>query len=247
MIHSLLEQIGISPVATTIYLASLKLGEATISEIARAVHLPRSSVKRHIDALVKRGLLNFFVLKKHKVIAAETPEKVRQMLNDKISNLDKVLQKLSRVRHSEKYHPRVFVYEGVSEIKKIYNDILAEQRPIDAITSPDDTYKVLGRFFDDFIQSRMIKKIPLRLLAPVDFKAIKFKRDDDKFLRKTKLLKQKMFSHIASYIYGNKVAIISLRDPGVSGVIIDDPIIADALRASFEMMWNCECSTLNKT
>lgn len=242
MIHHILEQFGIGTAATTVYLASLKLGEATISEVARATHLPRSSVKRQIDLLIEKGFLNFFVQGKHKIIIAEPPEKIRQTLEDKIGNLNKALSALPKNSYHNKYHPRVFFYEGLSEIKKIYRDILAEQRPIDAITSPDDAYKILGSFFDIFIQERLLKKIPMRLLAPTSPQAIKFKESDDKFLRKTRLLGPNVPSHIASYIYGNKVAIISLRDPNASGIVIDDPIVANAQKVLFGLLWDCKCS-----
>lgn len=237
MIHHLLEQFGFSAAATTVYLASLKLGEATISEVAKVTHLPRSSVKRCIDLLIEKGFLNFFIQGKHKIIVAEPPDKIGRMLDSRVSDLKKTILTLQENSHPTKYHPRVFVYEGIPEIKKIYKDILTEQRPIDAITSVDDTYKVLGAFFDTFIQERLLKKIPMRLLAPISPQAVKFKESDDKFLRKTRLLEPNVPSHIASYIYGNKVAIISLRDPGASGIVIDDPIIADAQKEYFELLW----------
>lgn len=238
MIHRLLEQFGVSAAATTVYLASLKLGDTTISELARITRLPRSSVKRQVDFLTKKGFLNFFVQGKHKVIVAESPDKIGQMLENEIVDFRKIIPTLPKSSHHNKYHPRVFFYEGVSEIKKIYKDILAEQRPIDAITSPDDAYKVLGDFFDTFIQERLLKKIPIRVLAPTGSQAIKFKENDDKFLRKTKLLGPNVPSHIASYIYGNKVAIVSLRDPDATGIVIDDPIVANTQKVLFELIWN---------
>lgn len=237
MTHNILELLGISNAATAVYLAILNLREATISKLARTTRLPRSSVKRHANLLFEKGLVNFFVQGKHKIIVAEPPDKISHMLDSRVNDLKKTILTLQQNSQPAKYHPRVFVYESIPEIKRIYEDILAEQRPIDAITSVDDTYKVLGAFFDSFIQARLFKKIPMRLLAPISPQAIKFKESDDKFLRKTRLLEPNVPSHIASYIYGNKVAIISLRDPNANGIIIDDPLIADAQKEYFELLW----------
>jgi len=241
--HNILESFGIPNNVTAVYLAVLNLREATTSELARNTNLPRSSVKRHINLLFERGLVNFFVQGKHKVIVAEQPDKVSNMLESSVDDFKKTILAIQKKSSSTKYHPRVFFYEGASEIKKIYKDMLIEQRPIDAITSVDDTYRVLGNFFNTFIQTRLSKRMPLRLLTPVTSQALKFKEDDDKFLRKTRFLDPKTLSHIASYIYGNKVAIISLRDPNASGIIVDDPIVADAQRVFFELIWNYKCST----
>lgn len=239
MIHPIFEFFGIAAGATAVYLTTLKLGEASISRIARAARIPRSTAKRYIDQLLEKGLLRFFIKKKHHLFVATPPDRIRQIFEERIADFSAAIPNLKKLIRETSPQSQLRFYEGINGLKIIYDDILAEQKRIDAITSPEDTFAVLGsKFTERFIERRIEKKIPMRLITPNTPQARQFRETDSQSFRITHFLASNLPFHTATYIYGDKVAIIALRSSDPNGVIIRDPLIAQAQRAMFEILWN---------
>ncbi|OGY99747.1 MAG: hypothetical protein A2945_01990 [Candidatus Liptonbacteria bacterium RIFCSPLOWO2_01_FULL_52_25] len=238
MIHPILEFFGIATGAATIYIAALNLGGGSVSDIVRKTRMPRSSVKRHVEELLKKGLLRFFIQKKHRVIVATPPERIRQIFEERVADFSSAIPKLKQLAREKTPHLGIRFYEDLTGVRAVYDSILAEQKPIDAITSPEDTLAVLGDFTERFVKRRIEKKIPMRLLTPNTPHARQFREADSRSFRTTQFLPPNFPFHTATYIYGDKVAIIALRNASPNGVIIHDPLIAQAQRAMFELLWN---------
>lgn len=220
------------------YLTALKSGEASLSDIARITRVPRSTVMRIAENLNTRGFLDFFVKKRRRVVVAKKPEYIRKLLDDQLVDFSSAIPRLNKITRRDMIQAtRVRFYSGAKEIAAIFNDMLKEQREIAAITSPGDTQKILGNFLDKFVKRRIEKKIPIRLLATDSALARAFVESDNKSFRRTQILSSDLQLHTATYIYGNKVAIISLRDSSPSGILIEDSIVAQAQHTLFEILW----------
>lgn len=74
--QKVIEQLGYTAREARVYLATLTLGEAHISDIAAKVKLPRTSVQMIAEKLHKRGLMNFYVMRRYKYWVAENPERL---------------------------------------------------------------------------------------------------------------------------------------------------------------------------
>lgn len=100
--QKVIEQLGYTPKEAKIYLASLALGEAHISDIAAKVKMPRSSVQLVVDKLHEDGLMNFYVMRRYKYWVAEKPEQLLKNLKKREEVIKGALPKLSAIRHTTK-------------------------------------------------------------------------------------------------------------------------------------------------
>lgn len=114
--QKVLEQLGYTRDEAKVYLSSLELGESHVSDIARKLRRPLSSVQVIIDRLHKDGLLNFYVRKRYKYWVAEQPSRLIVRLQERMDSIKAVLPQLEQARLRTADKPRVKVFEGVDEI-----------------------------------------------------------------------------------------------------------------------------------
>ena len=100
--QKVIEQLGYSPKEAKVYLASLSLGEAHISDIADKAKIPRSTAQVIVDRLQKDGLMNFYVMRRYKYWVAEKPERLLDMLKQREAIIETALPKLVAIRQESK-------------------------------------------------------------------------------------------------------------------------------------------------
>jgi PAS domain S-box-containing protein len=96
--QKVIEQLGYTPREAKVYLASLRLGEAHISDIAQKVQLPRTSAQVIVDKLHADGLMNFYIMRRYKYWVAENPERLLTNLKKREENIEAALPALAEMR-----------------------------------------------------------------------------------------------------------------------------------------------------
>ncbi len=237
-LRSIIEQLGYSPNEVTVYLAALELGGSTATEIAEKAKLPRTSVNLIIAALHKKGLMNSFLLRRRKIWAGENPERLLITLRESEAALKLVLPELQSLRHDTGVKPTVRTYAGASEIRQILNDIIETKHNFSAIVSWDDWTETLGgSYAQDFIESRFRHHLRIRLITPRTPTSITLKKKDAQEMRITQFLPDAVVIKNSNFIYGNKVAIISLNKKRPVGIVIEDQDIRHTMEILFESLW----------
>jgi HTH-type transcriptional regulator, sugar sensing transcriptional regulator len=232
-----LENMGLTKAEIETYLASLELGECTISDMAKAVHLPRSSCYNTLEHLIALGLINVLKVGSRKVYKAGDPEKLLVILRERENAIKEVVPRL-KLRygiHSRK--PGLYFYDGKESIRAIFDDILEKQYPLYAITSINDALDVLGEDFRDFMEKRHKKQLRVKLLTSQSEEGRQLKKKDDLEFRQTKFLPSSFSFATANFIYGDRMAIISTKAKNPFGLIMEDPDIAQTYRDLFEIIW----------
>ncbi len=97
-IQKVIEQLGYSAKEAKVYLATLALGEAHITDIAEKVKMPRSSTQVIADKLLADGLLTFYVMRRYKYWVAENPEHLLRSLEKREKIVRKALPKLTALK-----------------------------------------------------------------------------------------------------------------------------------------------------
>jgi len=126
--QKIIEQLGYSDKEAKVYLASLSLGEAHVSDIANKLHMPHSTVQVVVDRLHKDGLMNFYVMRRYKYWVAEKPEVLLKNLQKKEALIKEALPKLSSLRNQGR--------SGQRRDKNYKKSIDAFQRFADASPQP---------------------------------------------------------------------------------------------------------------
>lgn len=237
-VQKAVENIGLSKTEASVYLASLELGESIISDIAKAVRLPRSTCYEAMENLTSLGLINVLIIGSRKLYKAADPEKLLAILKERESLLKVIVPQLKLKHHTHNKRPNLYLYQGKEALIAVLDDILEKQYPLYAITSIDDILEVLGAEFKNFMEKRQKKHLRVRLLTSRTGGSVGLKERDGLELRQTKFLPSSFSSTTANFIYGNRIAILSVNAKPPFGLIIDDPDIARTYRNLFEVIWN---------
>ncbi len=236
-LQALIQRLGYSPHEAAVYLATLALGVATETAIAAYARLPRTTVSSVVISLRKKGLLNTYLKGRRKIWSAENPEKFMTSLMEREGALKTALPALHALQHGNEEYSTMRSYEGIDGIKRILADIIATKHNIYAIIPCDDWMGLLGtRFVRRFSSARKKHFLRMHLLTTKTSASSALVMSDAAELRATRYIPEGMAVGNANFLYGSKVAMISLGDRP-EGVVMEDQGICRTMKILFESLW----------
>jgi sugar-specific transcriptional regulator TrmB len=237
--QELLEKLGYHHYEANIYLAALELGEATVSDLAHKTEMPRTSIQEVLNTMQKKGMVSSYSKKVHKYWVAENPEKLLASFKEHEEAFKDMLPRLQAIRRSTDDKPEVKVYTGAKEISLILDDIIDSKHHILALISWDDWIEFFAaQYVDDFIARRYKHYLQIRLLTPRTPLTERLKLLDPKQLRHTRFLPPGInLKRISNFIYGDKIAIISMNKKEPTGILIKDADVVHGNTMYFEHLW----------
>jgi len=237
--RTVIETLGYSPAEASVYLAALELGASSATEIAKKARIPRTSVNLIIATLNKKGLMSAYIQRKRKIWSAENPEKLLVALKEREATLTAALPTLQSLRHDPAAQPKIRAYTGVDEIHRIMDDILDAKQHISALLSWDDWLNLVGTsYMEDFIEKRYRHYLRIRVLTPKSKESMVLKQKDGEELRTTQFLPTTIEINDCTFVYANKIAIISLNKKAPFGIVIEDEDIHHSMEVLFESLWH---------
>src|SRR3989344_3431107 len=162
----ILQQLGYTEHEAKLYLASLKMGESNIADLAEQLQWPRSTVKELLEHMHEKGLMHYYVKHNRRYWLAENPDKLLINLEERRVALKAILPNLQAMRSEVGGKPNVQVYVGSEDLKNIMNDIIETKHHVCALLSFDDWVDIFGQeVTDDIIERRRTHFLKLRLIA----------------------------------------------------------------------------------
>lgn len=246
-IDQVLTSLGLQDKEPEVYLALLRTpGAQPASIIANRSNLNRTTVYKTLVKLVKKGLVT--KTERHGITCffAEDPEnRLKLLIEERQKKLGEMnqamLEALPLLTMNEEdidSLPKIRYYEGIEGIKQIYEAVLKEG--VDQYRYGDITkiYEALGVYTDEYIKKRNEKGFITHAIMP-------FYEKDDKEIKKNKrenreviYIPHKLFPIEGEVrIFGNKVAIFSLRKESPIGVIIESETIAKMFYHIYMLTW----------
>lgn len=240
--EAILEKIGFSDKEVAIYLATLKLGHGTVSEITRTANVGRTYGYPILDALAAKGLVNISGKRPKQEYFAESPRKLfalveknfefqKQMLGDVKELLPELV-----VLHNAEDRPRVRFYEGTEGLKEVYEDTLtAKENTVLGFATYDELHKGLPNYFPEYYKRRSKRGLKGRAIitdTEEGRRRIKLNKEE---ARETVLVPKEYYFYPEIDVYDNKVMIASWREK--LGITIESDEIADAMKKIFELAW----------
>lgn len=239
-IDQVLVQIGLQETEAKFYLAALELGQASVRDIAAKAGISRTNAYDVFSRLLEQGLVTQVGAAANKIIliAAEPPDQITELLDARRRKLDALLPELRSMHNGAAGKPRVRYYQGSEGIKLVLDDTLsARDRSLLGILSMRDLYEVPGRaWMDDFVRRRIEAGVFLRVIrSPVkDVPNIWPQSAAD--LREVRFASLDFVFTMTSYIYDNKVAIISSGRENFA-MTIESAEFAMMQKNLFEVFW----------
>lgn len=240
MLQKDLQGIGLSNKEAKAYLATLELGETTISRIARKSGINRTTTYLAISELKEKGLISTIKKGGKSFFYAESPKKLEEKEKEKLVNLGEMMPELMSLANLIDKKPKIRYFEGLDGVREIYRDTLLypSKEVLAWVPASYSGYDPnFFKYFEQYITKRLEKRILVRAIVRDSEMVRKYTNDDQKQLRVSKFSKSENFNlKIEIDIYGNdKVGILSFKDE--MGVIIESKDIHDSLKSIFEMQW----------
>ena len=234
-----LQEIGLSEKAATIYLSLLNKRRMTVAELARESGIKRATCYEHIDYLLAKGFVLREPVGKRMFYSAVKAQKILADFKKKTALLEASVEEMAQIQEEATNKPRVVFYEGKREIKNIYEDLFK---------TIGDVYSIFPaeRFFENFTEeeyNEFDKSIGSHALKSKDlfvadryYKKIKeIRAKNGSFGKLDKKLPSSFTSNVDVVVYSDKVALISLRD--LSAIVIENRDIADLFKSMHEFIW----------
>lgn len=239
---SLLKKLGFSDKSATVYMTLLRLGPASVRQLAEESGLNRGSVYDVLKWLQEQGLVNFYHQDTRQYFVAEEPSRLEQLLERRSGELQQLQQQLQKfvpelasLYDREGKRPVARYYQGRVGLRGILEDVLQ------TVTSlPDKIYRIysavrirefLYEGFPDFSEQRVKRDIRVRVIAMGEGGILRG-------LDERKWISTADESHTYIIIYAGKTAYISLdaaRQP--IGVVIDNEGVAQTQKIIFDHLW----------
>lgn len=236
--RSVLTSLGLSGAEAAVYLAALELGESHMQDLARKSGIKRTSIYNFIDELKDRGLIVELKKKRRSVYSAVHPQKLLEIEQTKISELERAMPELLAIQNSSKTKPRVTFYNGIDGIKTVYADMLREGKEILALEDLEHMRATLPRsFYEHFPAERARRNIHFRSIVRDSPEARRVTEKNVSLLRQSKLLATADWRTEIN-IYGDTVALMSFRANMPFCVLINDRDIAETLRTAWNELWD---------
>ena len=223
-----LKELGLNEKEIKVYLATIQLSSSSVSRIASKSQIQRTTTYHVLKSLKEKGLVSFVTKDNRTFFEATNPQILINSLREKEKRLRSIIPHLNEIKGNSINKPKLTLYEGKKGLISILEDILNDKKDFFCYASKDALLNILNYYFPNFVERRVKAKINARLILdghPIAKKLVDYRIVDKKFKTST-------------FIYGDKVAILSLTEREPIGVIIENPEIAQTQRIVFDIMWD---------
>jgi len=234
--EQVLREYGLRDNEIKVYIANLMVGNATANEIAKKAHLLRTTTYEVLKTLAEKGMISHVIKSGVKYFEATNPNKLVSMLEERKEKIKSILPELEVIRKSVIEKPGVHLFEGKSGIKTILDDIInANPKEILQLNSAK-IFQTLQYYFPNWINQRVKHRISTRILQQ-KVKIIEKYKKKGKELREIRFLPKSFKINTANFMYKNKIAILTMKEGEIIGVIIENKEIVETQRSLFEFLW----------
>ena len=237
MKEQILKEYGLSNNEIKVFLASLSLGSSKVNEISKKADLLRTTTYEVLKSLVEKGLVSYTIKSGVKYFEASDPNRLIRILEEKRERIKSILPELESLKGSVTEKPTIEFYEGKEGLKTILDDIIKTQPKEMLQLGSAKIFETLNFYFPHWIKKRIKSKIYARILQENVPTIQELKKRDKLELREIRFLPKSFKINTHAQIYSNKVAIITLNQEELVGVVIENKDIVETQRSLFELLW----------
>lgn len=240
MLYSQLQDAGLNETEAKIYLATLELGQTTVSRIARKSGIKRTTVYLSLEHLKEKGLMSTVQIDSKAHYFAEDPRNLERLMEERKQRIAQLVPQLLAFTNLIDKKPQIRYFEGIEGIKEVIKDTLNYPNQEICTFFSESYVPDLGEeFFEEYYRpERLKRKISNRAIVPDNEEMRALAKNDEKVLRRTKLVSSDLFKiKFEMMIYGkDKINIVSFKEK--FAMIIESVEIYDSFKSIFETLWS---------
>ncbi|MBU2523432.1 MAG: hypothetical protein KKE23_04045 [Nanoarchaeota archaeon] len=233
-VEEILIELGLSDKEVKVYLALLRLGQSSVTVVSEKANLNRVTTYDILKSLIEQGYVSYAIKEGIKYFEAVDPRRFLDELKERQEKVSSVMKELEGMKSSLKEKPKIEMYEEISGIKSIFQDILNENKEAWFIGAP----KMLDRmefYFPHFIKQKRKQKIFSRVITSDCKEMREYRKTAPKTAMDMRFVDEEI--EITKIIYGDKVAFLTFREHDSIGIMIGSKDVSDFERTMFEILW----------
>ncbi len=234
-----LKALGLNETTSEIYLSLLGKRRMNLSEIAKSSGIKRGTCYEHLDSLLNNGFIYRIPVGKRMFYAAVSPKKVLADFARRTASLGEKISQLEAIHDVSISKPQVAFYEGKRELNEIYSEVFETVADVYSIFPADTFFESFTEKdwgdFDRSLGEHALKSKDLFVSSKHIKKLRQIRKENGSDNKIDKILPEEFKSNIDVLIFGNKVALMSLRD--LSAVVIENKDIVELFRSLHNFMW----------
>lgn len=122
--EKILQKIGLSDRESLIYIDLLENGISSISEISKRLKIHRPVIYKTIPILEESALISHTVKGKRTYYMAESPEKLRGIMENLSKSFEKTIEGLEEIYSQNGKQPSIRMSSGRKAIEQVFYDVL---------------------------------------------------------------------------------------------------------------------------
>jgi sugar-specific transcriptional regulator TrmB len=240
-----LKQLDLSDVEAKLYLTLLQTGPTSVRDLALTVDIKRTTAYFYIDQLVDKGLIMKLVQGSKKLVAANEPESLEHLIEEKLKNAKEVQKgfptilnnlKSSLPQQATDKEADIKYYRGKNGVRKIYMESLKANE----IRSYVNSEEIAKAFPDNY------ELLDMAFKSNPDIKIFEICEDSQKTRERLKLANKNHFYKILPkkmeltsqdvLIYDNTIAIIDLKG-ATNGIVLHSLDLSKNFQLLFDLLW----------
>lgn len=224
---------GLTKNEAKVYLALLKIGSASVSEITRKSGVHRVNVYDVVERLLEKGLINMITRSNKNYYEASNPEELIKIIEQKKEILQEIMPELISDYKEAPEKQEVHFFKGPDGVMTAYYMMLEQKKPIYVIGSSGKTRTFLKHRHIQWDKERFRFKIPVRMLC---YESVRESKIGGRGDWKIKFLPDKYKNPALIDICGDLILILLVTD-NVQAIVIENKDIANAYMQYFKIMW----------
>jgi len=226
---------GLGEKEAKVYLALLDLGSEKVQTIAKKAGIKRPTAYVILEQLYAKNYVTKTLYGNKAFYGAEKPDMLLRALKQKEELFEQALPLLLARMATSKIRPRVRIYEGVSGVEQVYDEIYQDKSVWLFGSFKNLSEEFVGRvdILKKIIKS---KDIHVRDLLTEDPKDIDFGLASMGRSYEARVVGKEFDLFVDGAIYGDQVAIMSIKND-LFAVVIESKEVADTFRSLFEIAW----------
>jgi hypothetical protein len=174
--------------------------------------------------------------KKVQYYSAEPPETLIYNLRQRTEQLQSIIPQLQVLYGKAAVKPTVRFYEGKAAVASIFSEFLNEASEQIAFSSTEE-FQVLGEVFKKYVDARIKKRIPVRVIMNESPLAHELKQSGPSQLREVRILPPPYTHHNLIMVWNNKVAIFTLQKT-YNVLVTESEVVSGFYKIVFQYMWD---------
>ncbi|MDR1052171.1 MAG: helix-turn-helix domain-containing protein [Deltaproteobacteria bacterium] len=235
-----LESLGLNKNLTTLYLAVIKSGVQSASQLAAVTGFTRSNVYALMQQLLAKNMVSIDFKGTKRRYKATDPIILNRLAEDRLRDVQQLMPELQALYGSGSANPRISYFEGEAAAPMVFEEL---------VNIKDNHYCYFGSLDAQLaVEGAAAKRsVQRRLQKGIRYRAIRTREADmaesselagDPSLREVRYFPKMIPPHCPDlYIYDQKLAILMAGGEGFA-LIIESQELSTLMRVIWDMIWD---------